>query len=594
VTRSRAFFNLLTVLALASAPLGASAQTTVAAAGDQNSMSASQYKPVTYQELLNPSPSDWILPRRTYAGTAFSPLDQINAGNVKGLHMVWSFSTGVNEGHEAPPIVHDGMMFVSTPQAQVLALDARTGNELWRYKRTLPDDLLQLHPTNRGVALLGNYVYLATVDAHLVALDALTGKVVWDTKVADYTQGYYSTLAPLIVKDKVVVGCSGGEMGIRGFLAAFDAQTGKEAWRIHTIPGPGEKNGSSWQGDAYLHGGGPVWMTGTYDPKLDLMYWGVGNPGPWLPDERSAADPNLRALYTDSVLAVKPETGEVMAWHQYNPDDAWDWDEVDPPMVVDVDRDGKKIPALVHPGRDGYIWTFERTPDAINFLSATEFVKNEVITGIDPKTGKPSYNSAMIPKLGAGPTTYCPSAWGGKNWFGASIDEKDGILYTPANDNLCSVATAQKPTFKPGEPYVGEGLDDLVLALHPGADHVGELQAWDINTNKKLWQHDFKDSQNFGPTLATAGGIVFEGGTNDRMFRAFDAKTGDVLWQMRGSSGFIAPPVAYMLDGKEYIAVESGWGVDSERTQTSFNRHLPAEYHANVPQGGTVWVFAVQ
>jgi alcohol dehydrogenase (cytochrome c) len=592
VTGSRAWLALAALATLVLIPLAPTgAQTSVAAAGGQTPVV--QYKPVTSEELLDPSPSDWLLPRRTYDGTAFSPLDQINTGNVKNLQLVWSFATGVPEAHEAPPIVNNGVMFVATPEAQIIALDVRTGNELWRYKRTLPDDMLQLHPTSRGVALLGNYVYTATVDAHLVALDAMTGKVVWDTKVADYTQGYYSTLAPLIVKDKVVVGCSGGEMGIRGFLAAFDAQTGKEAWRIHTVPGPGEKGYATWQGDAYKHGGGPIWITGTYDPKLDIMYWGVGNPGAWLPDERSDK-PNLPALYTDSVLAVKPETGDVVAYHQYNPDDAWDWDEVDPPMVVDIQRGGKTMHALVHPGRDGYIWTFERTPDSIKFVSATEFVKNEVITKIDPKTGTPSYNQAMIPKLGGGPTTYCPSAWGGKNWFGASIDPKNGILYTPANDNLCSVATAEKPVYKPGEPYVGEGLDDLVLALHPGADHVGELQAWDLSSNKLLWQHNYKDSQNFGPVLATAGGVVFEGGTNDRMFHAFDAKTGQILWQMRGSSGFVGAPVAFMVDGKEYIAVQSGWGVDSERTQTSFNRHLPAEYHAHVPQGGTVWVFAVQ
>jgi alcohol dehydrogenase (cytochrome c) len=587
----RPHFALAAVLLLVLVPHAPTAAQTTVAAADQTP--AMQYKPVTPEELLNPSPSDWLLPRRTYDGTAFSPLDQINASNIKNLHLAWSFATGVVEGHEAPPMVNNGVMFVATPEAQIIALDARTGNQLWRYKRSLPDDLLQLHPTSRGVGLLGNYVYTATVDAHLVALDARTGKVVWDSKIADYTQGYYSTLAPLVVKDKVVVGCSGGEMGIRGFIVAFDAATGKEAWRVHTIPGPGEKGGDSWQGDAYQHGGGPVWVTGTYDPRLDLMYWGVGNPGPWLPDERGT-NTTAHALFTDSVLAVKPETGEVVAYHQYNPDDAWDWDEVDPPMVVDVQRDGKTVHALVHPGRDGYIWTFERGPSEIKFLSATQFVKNEVITHIDPTTGVPSYNQAMIPKLGAGPTTYCPSAWGGKNWFGAAIDQKNGILYTPANDNLCSVATAQKPTYKAGEPYVGEGLDDLVLQLHPGGDHVGELQAWDINTDKKLWQHDFKDSQNFGPVLATAGGLIFEGGTNDRIFRAFDAKTGQVLWQMRGSSGFIGAPVAFMVDGKEYIAVLSGWGVDSERTQTSFNRHLPAEYHADVPQGGTVWVFTAE
>ena len=594
MTGSRTRLFTAALMALVLVPLGsASAQTNVAAAGSQTP--AMQYKPVTAQELLDPPATDWLLPRRTYSGDAFSPLNQINTSNVKELRPVWSFETGVVEGHESPPIVNNGIMFVTTPSAQVIALDAKTGDQLWRFKHSLPDDLLQLHPTNRGVGLLGNMVYVATVDAHLIALDAMTGKVKWDTTIANYKDGYYSTLAPLIVNDKVVIGCSGGEMGIRGFLAAYDASTGKQSWRIHTVPGPGEKGGGSWKGDAYQHGGGPIWVTGTYDPKTDLMFWGVGNPGPWLPDERSA-EGKLSALNTDSVLAVKPETGDVVAAHQYNPDDAWDWDEVDPPMIVDLQRDGKTMRTLVHPGRDGYIWEFDEASatDPLKFLSATEFVKNEVITKIDPVTGKPSYNQAMVPKIGGGPTTYCPSAWGGKNWFGAAIDPHDGMLFTPANNNLCSVATAVKPKYQAGQPYVGEGIDDLVLKLMPGADHVGELQAWNLDTGKRVWTHNFKDSQNFGPVLATAGGLIFEGGTNDRMFRAFDAKTGDVVWSMRGSSGFVGAPVAFAIDGKEYIAVQSGWGVDSERTQTSFNRHLPAEYHANVPQGGTVWVFAVQ
>lgn len=590
MTSSRTRLFTATLLALALVPFGrASAQSTVATAGDHP---ASGYKSVTSEDLVHPSDSDWLLPRRTYSGTAFSPLNQINTSNVASLKPVWSFSTGVTEGHEAPPIVNNGVMFVATPQAQVIALDAKTGDQLWRFKHPLPEDLLQLHPTSRGVGLLGNLVYVATVDAHLLALDARSGKVVWDKQVADYREGYYITMAPLVVKDKVVVGCSGGEMGIRGFLTAFDAKTGDLNWRFHTIPAPGEKGGDTWSGDTYKHGGGSVWVTGTYDPQLDLMYWGIGNPGPWLPDERGTA--NGAALYSDSVLAVKPETGEVVAYHQYNPNDAWDWDETDPPMVVDIQRDGKTVHSLVHPGRDGYIWMFERSANAIKFLSATQYGKNEVITGIDPVTGKPTYNAAMTPKMDGKPTTYCPSAWGIKNWFGAAVDSSTGMLYTPANDNLCSVARGEKPTYKAGEPYVGEGLSDLELALHPGADHVGELQAWDLGTGKRVWKHDFKNSQNFGPVLATAGGLIFEGGTNDRMFRAFDAKTGDVVWSMRGSSGFIGAPVAFAVDGKEYIAVQSGWGVDSERTQTSFNRHLPAEYHATVPQGGTVWVFAVQ
>ncbi|GAC1566720.1 MAG: methanol/ethanol family PQQ-dependent dehydrogenase [Vulcanimicrobiaceae bacterium] len=592
MTRSRPRLFTAAFMALFLMPLGrVSAQSTVAAAGTQPA-STVPYKSVTSDQLIHPSDSDWLLPRRTYSGTAFSPLSQINMSNIKELKPVWSFSTGVTEGHEAPPIVNNGVMFVATPQAQVIALDARTGDQIWRFKHPLPDDLLQLHPTSRGVGLLGDMVYVGTVDAHLLALDAHTGKVVWDKKVADYKKGYYITMAPLVVKDKVMVGTSGGEMGVRGFLAAYDAKTGTQAWRFHTVPAPGEKGGDSWQGDTYKNGGAPVWVTGTYDPQLDLMYWGVGNPGPWLPDERGTA--NGAALFSDSVLAIKPENGEVVAYHQYNPNDAWDWDEVDPPMIVDIERGGKTVHSLVHPGRDGYIWDFERSANAIKFVSATPFVKNEVITKIDPVTGKPSYNKAMTPTMDGKPTTYCPSAWGGKNWFGAAIDSKDGMLFTPANDNLCSIARGIKPTYKAGEPYVGEGIDDLELTLHPGADHVGELQAWNLSTGKQVWKHNFKDSQNWGPVLATAGGLIFEGGTNDRMFRAFDAKTGNVVWSMRGSSGFMGAPIAFALDGKEYIAVQSGWGIDGERTQTSFNRHLPEQYHAHVPQGGTVWVFAVQ
>ena len=566
----------------------ATAQNTVAAAPS----SATSYTSVTSEALLHPDEGNWLLPRRTYGGWGYSPLNQINASNVKRLVPVWEFSTGVTEGHEAPPIVNNGVMFVATPQAQVIAIDARTGNLLWRAKHALPDDLLQLHPTSRGVGLLGDIVYQATVDAHLLALDARTGKVVWDTTVADYREGYYITLAPLVVKDKIVVGCSGGEMGIRGFIAAFDAKTGAPAWKIHTIPGPGEKGSASWQGDTYLHGGGPVWVTGTYDPELDLMYWGTGNPGPWLPSERGNGKGD--ALFTTSVLAVRPETGQVVAYHQYTPNDAWDWDEVDPPLVVDLTRNGQTIKALVHPARDGFIWLFERGPDSIKFISATPYVKNDVITAIDPKTGRPTYDSAHVPNLSGQPVTYCPSAWGGKNWFGAAYDPTDQMLYTPANDNLCSVAVGQKPTYKAGEPYIGEGIDDLVLALQPGADHIGELQAWDLTTGKRVWTHDFQRSHNFGPVLATGGGLLFEGGTNDRMFRAFSAKTGDVLWSIRTNSGVIGAPVAYSIDGKEYIAVQSGWGVDSERVQTSLNRHLPPEYHADVPQGGTIWVFALQ
>ena len=239
------------------------------------------YSPVTASRLENPEPGNWMLYRRTYDGQGYSPLDQINTSNVKNLTPVWTFSTGVVEGHEAPPIVNNGVMFVATPMGQVIALNAKTGDEYWRYKRQLPDDLFQLHPTSRGVGLWQDKLYLATTDDHVVALDAKTGKVVWDTKVQDYKKGQYLTLMPLVVDGKVIVGGSGGEFGVRGYVVAYDANDGKELWRTFTIPGEGEPGHDTWQGDDWKSGGGSAWMTGNYDKDTKTIYWGVGNAAPW-------------------------------------------------------------------------------------------------------------------------------------------------------------------------------------------------------------------------------------------------------------------------------------------------------------------------
>ena len=238
---------------------------------------ATSYTPVTDQRLVSPEAENWLMYRRTYDGWGYSPLEQINTGNVKDLVPVWTFSTGVAEGHQAPPIVNNGIMFVSTPQNQVLALDAKSGELLWRYKRELPDDLFQLHPTNRGVGLYEDKVYLATLDAHVVALDAKTGKLLWDRTVEDYKKGYYMTLAPLVAKGKVMVGVSGGELGIRGFVQALDARTGQPAWKTFTVPAPGEPGSETWKGDSWKTGGASVWITGSFDPQLNLTYWGTGN-----------------------------------------------------------------------------------------------------------------------------------------------------------------------------------------------------------------------------------------------------------------------------------------------------------------------------
>jgi alcohol dehydrogenase (cytochrome c) len=548
------------------------------------------YNPVTDERLLNPEPHNWLMVRGNYSGWGYSPLKQINTDNVQNLEPVWAFSTGVNEGHESPPVVNDGLMFISTPQAQVIALDGELGQQLWRYERELPEDLFQLHPTNRGVALYGDKAYVTTTDCFLVALDAKTGQVVWEKAVDDYTKGYYMTLAPLVVEGKVMVGVSGGEFGIRGYVAAFDAETGEEAWRTHTIPGPGEPGHDTWpDDDSWQHGGGSVWMTGHYDPEIDLTFWGTGNAAPWPGDSRPGDN-----LYTTSVIALDPDTGELKGHHQYHWNDSWDWDEVSPPVLVDVERDGRNIKGLVHPARNGYLWLLERTDGKINFVEAKPYVRQNVFKSIDPKTGRPEYNEDRKPRMGAN-VDFCPSLWGGKDWPYAAYSPDTKLLYIPANENLCGSLEAvpkEQLQYQPGQLYIAVDIPKIGMSIYPGADHIGEIQAWDLSKMEKVWTHQFSKSHNWGPPLVTAGGVIFAGGTNDRYFRAFDAKTGEVLWEQQTNSGITAPPSTYEIDGKQYIAVQAGWGVDAQRKQEKLDGLLGTAL--NVPQGGVLWVFALE
>jgi alcohol dehydrogenase (cytochrome c) len=547
----------------------------------------SNYSAVTQERLSQPEPGNWMLYRRTYDGQGYSPLDKINTDNVKDLVPVWTFSTGVNEGHEAPPIVNNGVMFVATPQNQVIALDAKTGDEIWRYKRQLPEDLFQLHPTSRGVGLWQDKLFLAATDDHLVALDAKTGKVAWDQKVQDYKKGQYLTLMPLVVDGKVIVGGSGGEFGVRGYVVAYDAKDGKELWRTFTIPATGEPGNDTWQGDDWKSGGGSAWMTGTYDAQTRTVYWGVGNAAPW-PGGLHPGD----NLYTTSVLALDPDTGKIKTYFQYHQNDSWDWDEVDPPILVDVQKDGKTVKGLVHPGRDDIFWVLERTPNKINYIKGWNFVYTNVWKSIDPETGKPVVDPDHKPTLGKR-VEFCPSLWGGKDWPSAAYSQKTKLVYVPANENFCGGFTGEKIPLKPGELWLGTKPADIGLSVRPGADHFGELQAWNIETGKKVWAHNFPKSQLFASVTATAGDLVLVGGTNDRMFHAFDAKSGKLLWQQKLNSGITGMPVAYEVDGTEYIAVQAGWGVDAQRIQDSLSKDNVGVVD-NVPQGGVVWVFAVK
>ena len=324
------------------------------------------YKPVTAHRLEEPEDGDWLMVRRTYDGWGYSPLDQITPATVKRLQPVWLRSTGMNNGHQAPPIVNNGVMFVATSYNQVIALNARTGEELWRYRSPSPPDARVPKPVNRGVALYGGKVFVALGEAVLVAIDARTGTEAWRTVVEDNKKGYYMTLAPLVAKGKVIVGISGGDGPTRGFVAAYDPETGKEAWRCFTIPAPGEPGSETWpQGDQWKTGGGATWVTGNYDPETNLLFWGVGNANPWVAAERPGDN-----LYTASTVAIDAATGTIKGYFQYTPNESWDFDEVAPPLLIDFTRNGKTIKGLVDFTRSGYLYFLERSSGAIRWTSS--------------------------------------------------------------------------------------------------------------------------------------------------------------------------------------------------------------------------------
>jgi alcohol dehydrogenase (cytochrome c) len=544
-----------------------------------------QYQPVSAARLKAPADGDWPMIRRTYDGWGYSPLTQIDTDNVKRLEPAWIFSTGVANGHEAPPIVVNGVMFVATPGNQVLAIDAKTGTLLWRYRRSLPSPVVLLHPTSRGVAVYADKVYFAAGEAVLVALDARTGEEVWATQVADNASGYYMSLAPLVADGKVLVGTSGGELGIRGYVAAFDAQTGEELWKTYTVPAPGEPGSETWpNGEQWKTGGGSVWVTANYDPATNLSFWGTGNGGPWMGDQRPGDN-----LYIGSTVAIDVTTGQIKGHMQYNPNESWDWDEVSPPILVDFQRNGRTITGLINVARNGYLYFLERTAGTINFVDGTPYVRQNVFRSLDPKTGRPDVDAVKKPGTDK-MADFCPSWWGGKNWPPIAFNPKTRMIYIPANENLCATMIGRQVEYVAGRSYTGA---TSTLYLVPGAKHIGEVQAWNVDTGKRVWTHTFAKSANWGPILTTAGGLVFAGGANDRMFRAFDAKNGKVLWERPTNSGIIGVPMSYSVDGKQYVAVQSGFGIDSRAMQARLNRAFPGEY-PEVPEGGAVWVFAVK
>ncbi len=544
------------------------------------------YQPVTADRLKNPEESNWLMVRRTYDGWGYSPLDQITPANVSRLRPVWVFSTGEARVHESPPIVNNGAMFVTTPNGQVIAIDAKSGTLLWRYRRPRPPGALVPHETNRGVALYGDKVFYGAGEAALVALDARTGRELWATTVADNKAAYYVTLAPLVADGKVMVGASGGEFGIRGFVAAFDPETGKELWRTYTIPASDEPGGDTWpKGEQWKTGGAPVWVTGNYDPETNLAFWGTGNGSPTIGDQRPGDN-----LHTTSTVALDVATGAIKGHFQYHPNDSWDWDEVSPPILVDYRRGGRTVKGLIDVARDGYLWFLERSAGPIRFVEGKPYVYQNVFRSLDPKTGRPDIDPARKPGTGK-QAEYCPNAHGGKNWPPIAFSPRTRMIYVPANNNLCGSSAGVEAVYTPGRAYVG--VRGLGAFAAPGADHFGEVQAWNVDTGERVWTHHYSKSPNWGSMLVTGGGLVFTGGTSDRKFHAFDATTGKLLWEFPTNSGIVAPPTSFTLEGKQHVAVESGWGGDSRGMQAALNRLFPGEY-PEVPEGGAVWMFAVE
>ena len=403
----------------------------------------------------------------------------------------------------------------------------------------------------------------------------------------DYKTGCYATLAPLAVRGKIIVGYSGGELGVRGSVSAFDALTGKRIWKTYTVPAPNEPGGDTWKGETYKRGGGSTWITGVYDPASNTTYWGTGNPGPWVADDRPGDN-----LYTDSTLALDADTGKIKSYHQYTPHDSFDWDEVSAPLLIDTEVDGKLTKTATHAGRNGYLWILDR--DGLKFLHAFPFSNNNVFTSIDPKTGRPTVDESKRPGAQQG-AEFCPSIGGGKDWPPEAWSPQTKLLYIPANNNVCAyLPKGEVPEADSTGFYVGYDTDSIFGSVRAGAgaaDHLGELQAWDLNTGKRVWQHNFKTIL-WSPLLVTGGDILFAGGTPDRLFRAFNARTGDQLWSFPLPSGAIGVPTSFAVDGEQYVAVTTGWDLDARGLQNGIDKIQGTK--TVVPEGGTLLVFKLQ
>ncbi|MBV8153566.1 MAG: PQQ-dependent dehydrogenase, methanol/ethanol family [Candidatus Eremiobacteraeota bacterium] len=539
------------------------------------------WQPVTDARLQRADADDgWLMYLRTYDARAHVPFDQIDTGNVANLHVAFTHAVSIPEGYEAPPIVNGRTMIVTTPMDRVYALDAVTGKELWEYRKDVPAVALRTvccDMVNRGVALYGNDAYVATLDNHVVALDARNGKVAWDRTLAPPGVGYAMTGAPLAVRGKIVVGDGGGEYGSRGFLAALDARTGDEVWRFYTVAAPGEPGGDTWPGKTYLHGGGNPWMTPSYDPETNTIFAGTSNPSPWLWLERKGQN-----LYTDAIVAVDADTGKLKWYFQETPNDPWDYDATATPVLADVTIGGRLRKVLFQAARDGWLYVVDRTDGSL--LSMTPYTMATAVTGYDRARRIGTVNAALKPQIGQ--TIFaCPAFFGGDNWWSFSYDPKTHLTFVPTM-HTCMKLSGEKPpkAFHPGAADLDEGFAVMPM---PGAHGWGALQAYDVTTGKRTWTKETVYPWTDG-TLSTASGLVFSG-TPDQTFYALDEKTGRVLWSFHARSGFIGQPVSYRVDGKQYVAVQSGYG----GVTPFWGGKKVAPMFRRIPLGGTLYVFTL-
>ena len=536
-----------------------------------------QAAPVTTEDLLHPgkSPGEWLMYGRDYANQRFSPLGQITLENVGNLRPVWAFSTGGKlDGLEATPLMRDGVLYISADYSRVFAVDARSGTALWSYEPKYEEGLeamLCCGPVNRGLAMKDDLIFVNTLDARLVALNRADGSVAWEQVIDDWKKAYTATGAPLVVKDHVIVGIAGAEYGVRGYIKSYNAKSGELEWTAYTIPGPGEEGNNTWPGDTWKTGGASTWQTGSYDPDTNTLFWGTGNPGPWNSDLRKGDN-----KWSSSLVAFDVDTGKIKWGYQYTPNDAWDYDGNNAPILMDVEIDGKLVKAAVTSNRNGFFYVLDRTDGS--FIYAVPTIDGINWTkGLDPKTGRPEVNEELRP-LSGGKTIQpiIPGLEGGTNWFPMAYNPDLGLVYFNTNHWAMSM-TAWKPedvVYKEGELYMG--VDFQMFRLDK---EIGYTKAFDVAKKEFVWETS-SPLPLFAGVLATQSGLVFTGDELGYMM-ALNGKSGEVLWKFQTGSGINASPITYELDGTQYLAVLSGLGGD------------PSFYYSG-PKGGMLWVFALE